>query len=127
MKLGTTSLLRGLFPAVFFAALVLGQVSALAAVNYVSGDFNGDGIADLIIVTASGSYEYLGLSGGGFRANAWVRNDLPLGHVQYVSGDFNGDRISDLIIVTASGSYEYLGLPGGGFRANVWVRHDLHL
>jgi len=99
----------------------------LGAVQYVTGDFNGDGITDLIVVTASGSYEYLGLSGGGFVPNVWVRTDLTFGKVQYVTGDFNGDGITDLIIVTATGSYEYLGQSNGGFVANVWVRSDLTL
>ena len=50
------------------------------------GDFNGDGLDDLIIVTAGGSYEYLGLAGGGFTKNVWVRTDLTLGNVAYVPG-----------------------------------------
>jgi hypothetical protein len=54
----------------------------LGAVQYVTGDFNGDSIADLIVVTASGSYEYLGQSGGdsyqtsGFAATLpWERSN----------------------------------------------------
>ena len=69
----------------------------LGNVQYVTGDFNGDGITDLIIVTATGSYEYLGQNNGGFVANVWVRSDLTLGKVQYVTGDFNGEYITDLI------------------------------
>ncbi|MFL6450910.1 MAG: hypothetical protein ACJ746_25005 [Bryobacteraceae bacterium] len=78
MELKTTSLFRGLCPALLFAAFVIGQSSALGAVNFVSGDFNGDTISDLMIVTASGSYEYLGLPGAGFNPNVWVRHDLTL-------------------------------------------------
>src|ERR1019366_9505046 len=87
MKLTTTSLFRQFCPDVLFAALVMGQTSALAAVNYVPGDFNGDGISDVIIVNAFGSFEYLGVTGGGFTPNVWVRGDLPLGQVQYFPGD----------------------------------------
>jgi hypothetical protein len=91
----------------------------------VSGDFDGDKCSDLIISTASGSYEYLGKSGGGFTADVWVRTDLPRGSVSYVPSDFTGDFRTDLIISTASGSYEYLGKSGGGFTADAWVRTDL--
>jgi hypothetical protein len=34
------------------------------------GEFSGDGRRDMIISTASGSFEYLGLRAGGFTANA---------------------------------------------------------
>jgi hypothetical protein len=93
----------------------------------ISGDFNGDGVGDLIVVTASGSSEYIGLAGGGFAPNVWVRNDLTLGSVNYITGNFNGDSATDLIIVTANGSSEYTGLESGGFTPDVWVRNDLTL
>ena len=56
MKLKTTSLFRGFCPVILFATLVMGQASAFGQVQYVCGDFNGDRISDLIIVTASGSF-----------------------------------------------------------------------
>jgi hypothetical protein len=86
----------------------------LGNVQYVTGNFDGDFVTDLIIVTATGSYEYLDYGASGFLAGFWVRNDLTLGKVQYVSGGFRSDAITDLIIVTASGTYEYLN-SGGGF------------
>jgi hypothetical protein len=87
----------------------------LGNVQYVTGNFDGDFVTDLIIVTASGSSEYLNYGPSiGFVAGAWVRNDLTLGKVQYVPGGFRSDAITDLIIVTASGTYEYLS-SGGGF------------
>jgi hypothetical protein len=91
----------------------------------IKGDFNGDGIEDVIFVTAGGSSEYTGLGSGGFTPNVWVRNDLTLGNTIYVPGDFNGDGRTDLIIVNSSGSFEYTGLAAGGFTPDVWVRNDL--
>ncbi|HTA18734.1 MAG TPA: hypothetical protein VK989_05555, partial [Polyangia bacterium] len=91
------------------------------------GDYNGDGTDDLIIVTAGGSYEYLGVTGGGFTPNVWVRNDLTLGHVAFIPGRFHGPGPTDVLIVTAGGTYEYEGKSGGGFTPNVWVRNDLTL
>jgi hypothetical protein len=38
---------------------------------------------DLIITTAGGSYEYLGLAGGGFTPNAWQSTALPLAQVAF--------------------------------------------
>jgi len=102
-------------------------VNAEVGVRKVKADFNGDGIEDLLIVNAAGTFEYLGKAAGGFTADAWVRRDLPLNLVHYYPGDFNGDGRTDLIIQNTSGAYEYLGNAAGGFTANVWVRHDLPL
>jgi hypothetical protein len=94
--------------------------------DYVVGDFNGDQVDDVIIVTASGSYEYTGiLNSGGFVPNVWVRPDLVRGATHYTVGNFNGDGMDDLIISNQSGSYEYTGIFYGTFTQNVWIRTDL--
>ncbi len=141
-KPGGSALARAFWRALAFTSMLFGLLAAcggsvvdvaaaatpaLGAVDYVSGDFNGDGISDLLVVTSTGSSLYLGLRSGGFQPDVWVRPDLTRGAVNYIPGDFNGDGTTDLIIVTASGSYEYLGMPGGGFNGNVWVRNDLPL
>lgn len=128
------------FSAVFLGALVYGPVASASNSNPVDvnairleGDFNGDGLGDLIITTGSGSYEYTGLSTGGFTPNVWFNTDLPKNSVSYAVGDFNGDKCSDLIITTGYGSFEYTGNgptcnnTGTGFTANVWSRPDLTL
>ena len=108
------------------SAIVVGTNNTTENQRYW-GDYNGDGIDDLIIVTAGGSYEYLGLPNGGFSRNAWVRTDLTLGNVAFIPGRFHGPGPTDLLIVTAGGTYEYQGKTGGGFTPNVWVRTDLKL
>ena len=65
--------------------------------RYVPGDYNGDGRTDLLIITASGTYEYLAVGNGQFQPNVYVRNDLPLGRVQYTPGDVNGNYGSPYI------------------------------
>jgi hypothetical protein len=97
-----------------------GIVPDTQAIN-VSGDFNGDGVGDLIVVTNRGSFEYLGSKSGGFTGGAWSDSNRTLGHVTYTVGDFNGDHASDIIITDSSGSYLYTGQFGasGGFNVNV--------
>ena len=90
-----------------------------------AGDFNGDGRDDMIIVTRSGSFEYLGNADGSFTADAWIRSDLPLGSVNFVPGDFNGDKKTDLVIETRFGTSLVLGKAEGGFTPPVWSRPDL--
>jgi len=61
-----------------------------------SGDFNGDGVKDLVggkdLDTAG---IYLGRAGKGFESGAWTTLDMP--GVNYVTtGDLNGDGLCDL-------------------------------
>lgn len=101
--------------AILFTTLTIGQASASTPVQYVTGDFNGDGITDLLAVTQTGTYEYLGLARGGFTDSVWSNPYLTLGKVQYTAGHFSGGPQTDLIVTTGFGSYEYLGMLGGGF------------
>jgi hypothetical protein len=97
------------------------------AAQFYPCDFSGDGATDVIIVTAQGSFEYLGNKGpsGGFTPNVWTRIDLS--NARYTPGDFNGDGVGDAIITTSHGSFGYWGVAGGGFTPSVWARSDLTL
>lgn len=106
------------------------ETSALAAFSGgiaqgYRGDFNADGIEDIILATSTGSAEYLGQTTGGFSPVKWFRSDLPLGQVHYTIGDFNKDGYSDLIATTSSGSVLLTGRAGGGFNTSSWLRSDL--
>lgn len=104
----------------------LGKDSAASTLAGVTqgyrGDFDGDGIEDILVVQGSGTNEYLGLAGGGFSASKWFR---PNSNTAYVVGDFNKDGFSDVIATDETGSLEYLGQSGGGFTPSGWVRPDL--
>jgi hypothetical protein len=92
------------------------------------GDVTGDGLPDLLSVTASGIlYIYPGLGNGTFGSpvavgSGWNQYNVLLGH-----GDFTGDGKADLLARSSSNSYVYL-YPGtgksgsGAFGARIHVR-----
>ncbi len=100
-------------------------ITTVSAVNRIAGDFNGDQIADALVVTPTGVTEYLGVDGGGLNPG-WTDSSITEDALLYV-GDFNGDGVSDFIVADRTESREYLGFNGalGGFVGPVWSRSDL--
>ena len=92
-----------------------------------TGDFNGDGIDDIIWRRDDGAFtEWLGQSNGDFvsnDANAF-HTDIGLDWRVIGTGDFNGDGYSDVIWRRDDGAFtEWLGQSNGGFvsnDANAW-------
>ncbi|HSZ62543.1 MAG TPA: VCBS repeat-containing protein [Terriglobales bacterium] len=78
----------------------------------VSGDFNGDGILDLVTVNASTLSFYEGLGGGQFAAPVSQALAQNLGAV--FAADFNGDGALDLAIAGAANSAVVTILLGNG-------------
>jgi Ca2+-binding RTX toxin-like protein len=85
-----------------------------------TGDYNGDGYADLLLRNESGSLtQWLGQAEGRFVWNAPASYPLDAGWTVAASGDFNGDGRSDLILRNASGLMtEWLGTANGTFFSN---------
>ena len=86
-----------------------------------TGDFNGDGKADLIWRNDNGTFtNWLGQSGGAFVSNdanawQWVPNDWKVAG----TGDFNGDGRDDIIWRNDNGTFtSWLGQASGGFISN---------
>ncbi|MFZ5651380.1 MAG: DUF2334 domain-containing protein [Bacillota bacterium] len=72
----------------------------LKPADVMSGDFNGDGLADLAVFDREGAR--IGLSfntGNGFRPILWQYSDLLKEKIHRpFTGDFNGDRRTDIVL-----------------------------
>ncbi len=111
--------------------------SLMNNVQFVPGDYNGDGKTDLVLSTGAGTNLLLGKSGGGFNSSTWTRSDVDSYHTAFARGDYSKDGRDDLIITLGTdpknvpGSTEYLGQPSGaqpsGFTGVVWTDPNIVL
>ncbi|QIL01817.1 hypothetical protein G7078_02795 [Sphingomonas sinipercae] len=98
-----------------------GQVIPLNWNVIGTGDFNGDGLGDLIWRSDAGVItEWLGNLDGSFRDNfAGTGQHIPLNWTIDGMGDFNGDGLEDLIWRSDQGVItEWLGQNDGSFKDN---------
>ena len=99
-----------------------GQVSAIIP----WGDYNGDGMGDLIVRGSNGvTKAYLGIGQSYFNPDGGIKSvSLGSGWNMYsqmfTTGDVNGDGIFDMLARdSAGGLYMYAGKPGGGILPRV--------
>ncbi|TDE94792.1 hypothetical protein EXU48_08315 [Occultella glacieicola] len=87
-------------------------------------DYTGDGVPDVLAVTASGALlQYPGNGSGGFLSMRQVGNGWT-GFEIIATGDFSGDRRADLLGVDPSGRlFLYPGTGRGGFAGRVQIGH----
>jgi hypothetical protein len=84
-------------------------VSLNAQISVLAGDFNGDGIPDLVVIYGAGSAPvmiftvYLSNGDGTFSANDVTVPNRITGAVTNVASDFNGDGRSDLTLTGGGG------------------------
>jgi len=86
-----------------------------------TGDFNGDGRADILWRNDNGAiFDFLGTANGAF-ANNGDNSWKPVDNSWQIAGtgDFNGDGRTDILWRNASGTIiDYLATPNGGFADN---------
>ena len=88
-----------------------------SATLVVSGDFNGDGIADMAVADATNKAIHVLLGNGN---GTFTQQDYPLAAAPtaILTGDLNGDGIPDLIVGAANSYvYVFLGNGDGTFQA----------
>jgi hypothetical protein len=91
--------------------------------SVAAGDFNQDGVTDLVMASTDPVYSYvvaMGTGGGNFKIGAPVR--LPAGVETLAAdiGDFNGDGKPDLLLA-GDGAYILFGNGDGTFQAPVAI------
>jgi len=108
-----------------------------SAARWVSGDFNGDGRADVMAMynlgtqsdgsNATGAYEWLGTSSGlSYKGQIWQASGFTWSAAQFVAGDFNGDGLDDVMAMynlgsSTTGAYEWLGTSSGvSYKGQIW-------
>jgi len=86
-----------------------------------TGDFNGDGRADILWRNSDGTLsDWLGKTNGGFAPNdAAALSLVPTSWKVVATGDFNGDGRADILWRNDNGTLSnWLGRPDGGFSPN---------
>ena len=103
-------------------------------VTILTGDFNGDGKTDVLIVDPARTGIWVGISDGrSFHFSRWAETNVPTTW-QVVTGDFNGDGKTDVLLieVPASGvraSALLVGLSNGTtfqFASQPWATWDTY-
>lgn len=98
----------------------------------ITGDFNIDGMSDILVVCENG-YKIFWNRGGGLSNNTFSSSDCTSGttlsdNIMVRDGDFNGDGIPDLL-TNATGScdwYFYLGKGDGTFTKKLACTKDIY-
>lgn len=98
--------------------LVFPGLSTAAPAPVLSGDYNGDGKADLLGVAADSDLHFLAGNGsGGFLKGSTITSAWGA-HRHLTHADLNGDGRSDMLVARSDGALEfYAGNTSGGFGA----------
>ncbi|HEV2946861.1 MAG TPA: autotransporter-associated beta strand repeat-containing protein [Gemmataceae bacterium] len=93
-------------------------------VDVQTGDFNGDGHADIIGRVLQTGQWYVGISNGsdGFTTSLWASWNPNVTWVDVHVGDFNGDGKADIVGRYLQGGQWYVGISNGtSFTTTLWA------
>ncbi|WEK62012.1 MAG: VCBS repeat domain-containing M23 family metallopeptidase [Candidatus Microbacterium colombiense] len=108
-----SNIVRGGFIPMVFPGL--GTTSPLRA---FTGDYDGDGKADLLAVASDSDLQFFGGNGAGGFTSASVITSAWGNRKHLTHTDFNADGIADILVARFDGALEfYAGKAGGGFGA----------
>ncbi|CCD95159.1 hypothetical protein BRAO375_4010002 [Bradyrhizobium sp. ORS 375] len=96
------------------------------ASNYmlISGDFNGDGKSDMVLIGGAYLYVFIGKGDGTFNGsavacpNGWNFGSPPQATYTPIIGDFDGDGRTDFLLLSGQYLYEFMSRGDGTFTGN---------
>ena len=98
----------------------------------ITGDFNSDGMSDILVICQNG-YRIFWNRGGGLSSNTFSSSDSTTGtnltdNNMVRDGDFNGDGIPDILTNNTNSSdwYFYLGNGDGTFTKKLACQKDVY-
>jgi hypothetical protein len=97
--------------------------SPITAWTPITGDFNGDGLTDYMLISGTSQYVFLSNGDGTFRPigstiPGGVNFDSPITGWTPLAGDFNGDGRTDYMMITGGIRYVFLSNGDGTFQVS---------
>jgi hypothetical protein len=93
------------------------------AAETLTGDFNGDGKADIAVHVGSGYWNVCTSSGTGFNCATWYSSNGG-GAANTLTGDFDGNGKTDMMVSVGNGNWNVCLSTGNGFACGIWSSNN---